>query len=1123
MSDLPKHLARKLTIDDCLFWDSNRQMNPISKYTLSTNSKRLKEIQEICIPMLNAHNAHTKEASKSPTKKDIKHLKTVKDEVPVKTGKLAKPILQNKLEENEIFDHLYYPSLDDTNFRDKLANLYEFDLYKVPDVDKIRSTEDFNAKSLELCGGFEKTLYQYFISHYISTRTPYKSILLYHGVGVGKTCSAITLAEGFLTSHRMYDEPKIWVIMPHSLQHSFVEQIFSMANYENYEYLSQQCTGDIYIKLLQLVKDNNIDKVNQMLKKIIKSRYKLFTYDSFATFIENEYITNNRVVKDKIIIVDEAHNIRTMSNENSEKRVYVTLSSCLESGINNRLVLLSATPMYNKSEDILDLMNLLLINDKRTHLLKHPFPSFFHENKMDQKSIDMMKQLASNYISYLKGKNPFTFALKLSAKSFLSEKMEFLTHEFKKDQNNKLIKPSFKNWLSYIEDGILISHLGIKQRFFINNEISEENHTEDDMDDTDGAKSQTKKQGDNGFNNLQPMNIVYDKFIGTNGFKTFFRRSDNSASLVVNYNKQYINALYPDSEHLGKYSGKFLQICNIIKNSKGVVVIYSSFIWSGVIPLAICLEHMGFNREGGKNILNKPKIIPDAPNYNYKKSPKYCILSSHSEIMGSANIDSLIKIINGPSNIDGADVKIILMTPVASEGLSFFNVREMHIVEPWFHYNRVAQVIGRGIRNCRHQNLPLDERNTTVFMHASYDDDKKETADIHAFRIASQKLIQTNILDDIIRDNAIDCSLMKNINFFPKSLFELGNMKLKTSQGIEIDFQYGDNQEEEPKCTVNTTNKTKLDFRRETYNNFLIPVQNKLKNLLVKNIQQYNWYVPFEYIYENIKFKKTIINQAIEASVYPNSFIDGYILIPHNNGIHIVVIENKSTQKLLITNTVPEKVMTKKCNLKKITSTSIEETTVSLYLSLNYDCFKDIVHRFITSTELSEQDEFIANCLYNQGALIAHTELISIPGNRYIGYVNIFNTDFEPNVYIGNKYRDLTDRETKELLSVRRRISKPSDMTRETIVWGIITKSDSKKKSDMTNVFKILRPGVGAGIKTGMVCSSIEKEEQEVILATLGNKNKYENKKQYCHQIASQLVKLNRISINPEYKPTKVQ
>jgi hypothetical protein len=52
---------------------------------------------------------------------------------------------------------------------------------------------------MNLCSSrFEKTLYQYFVSNYISTRTPYKGILLYHGVGVGKTCSSITLAESFL-------------------------------------------------------------------------------------------------------------------------------------------------------------------------------------------------------------------------------------------------------------------------------------------------------------------------------------------------------------------------------------------------------------------------------------------------------------------------------------------------------------------------------------------------------------------------------------------------------------------------------------------------------------------------------------------------------------------------------------------------------------------------------------------------------------------------------------------------------------------------------------------------------------------------------------------------------------
>ena len=40
--------------------------------------------------------------------------------------------------------------------------------------------------------------------------------------------------------------------------------------------------------------------------------------------------------------------------------------------------------------------------------------------------------------------------------------------------------------------------------------------------------------------------------------------------------------------------------------------------------------------------------------------------------------------------------------------------------------NKTKQIIGRGIRHCRHNNLPLEERNMSVYMHASFDNYKKE-------------------------------------------------------------------------------------------------------------------------------------------------------------------------------------------------------------------------------------------------------------------------------------------------------------------------------------------------------------------------------------------------------------
>ena len=121
-----------------------------------------------------------------------------------------------------------------------------------------------------MCDEFEKTLYQHFVSHYISSRTPYNSFLLYHGVGVGKTCSAITLSENLLLNHTQNDAPKIWVVMPSALKGSFKEQIFSIANYDDYKLLVNQCTGDTYIKMLQLLKIENKEKALVQNKEIYK-------------------------------------------------------------------------------------------------------------------------------------------------------------------------------------------------------------------------------------------------------------------------------------------------------------------------------------------------------------------------------------------------------------------------------------------------------------------------------------------------------------------------------------------------------------------------------------------------------------------------------------------------------------------------------------------------------------------------------------------------------------------------------------------------------------------------------------------------------------------------------------
>jgi hypothetical protein len=402
------------------------------------------------------------------------------------------------------------------------------------------------------------------------------------------------------------------------------------------------------------------------------------------------------------------------------------------------------------------------------------------------------------------------------------------------------------------------------------------------------------------------MNIVYDNDIGKVGFNSFFRNIEGTASISVNYSEKYKNALYPTEEYLGKYSGKFLNICNIIRKSEGIVVIYSRFAWAGVIPLAICLEHLGYSREGTNNILKNAEIVKDKPVYKDVSNPKYCIMTSDKkEIMGSTTINNLIKKINDDKNINGKDIKVILITQVASEGLSFYNAREIHLIEPWYHFNRPDQIIGRGIRNCRHQKLPFEKRNVTVFMHASANDDaemqKTETIDIHALRISTRKYIESKEIDKIISGNSLDCSLMKNINYFPKKLFEMGNVDILTSQGNKIKYELGDNEDLEPSCGFKDDGSiAETDdisgYRSDVYKHLLKRTQAAIKNKLLKMIEDDIYYISYKELIddigEDIDIDEEILIYTINKSIRPAVIIDNYHIEHHNQGIKLSIIDD---------------------------------------------------------------------------------------------------------------------------------------------------------------------------------------------------------------------------------------
>jgi hypothetical protein len=208
-------------------------------------------------------------------------------------------------------------------------------------------------------------------------------------------------------------------------------------------------------------------------------------------------------------------------------------------------------------------------------------------------------------------------------------------------------------------------------------------------------------------------------------------------------------------------------------NSNGIVLIYSQYIDGGVVPIALALEEMGFARFGSaeytKPLFESPPVEPlDAKTMKPRSQlaegekftqAKYVMITGRKEFSPQNAAD--VKHVIGSENKNGEYVKVILISKAGSEGLDFKNIRQVHILEPWYNMNRIEQIIGRGVRNMSHCSLPFANRNVEIYLHGTILNDKKdeECADLYVYRLAEKKALQIGRVTRLMKETAVDCLL----------------------------------------------------------------------------------------------------------------------------------------------------------------------------------------------------------------------------------------------------------------------------------------------------------------------------------------------------------------------------
>jgi superfamily II DNA or RNA helicase len=219
-----------------------------------------------------------------------------------------------------------------------------------------------------------------------------RGILVYHQIGAGKTCTAISIAEKFKK------KLNIVIVLPAALIGNFINELRS------------ECPGDEYMtkderKTLKDYKpgDKIFERLMDKSLERMEKYYTIYSYHKFVALIKEEKI---KKLNDTLLIIDEIQNMISMNGS-----FYKSLVKVIENSNESlKLILLSATPMFDKPIEAALTLNLL----KKDNLLSiNKFNQEYIDIKNNKsgikykaKNMKKFKSKIKNIISYYRGAPP---------------------------------------------------------------------------------------------------------------------------------------------------------------------------------------------------------------------------------------------------------------------------------------------------------------------------------------------------------------------------------------------------------------------------------------------------------------------------------------------------------------------------------------------------------------------------------------------------------------------------------------------------------------------------------------------------------------------------------------------
>jgi len=745
-----------------------------------------------------------------------------------------------------------YPYPDEDDFQYQIYKKREYYFNKVPQRDIITDYKDIKMYRDRECGGetFNLRTQQSLLNNFINPETPYRGLLIFHGVGTGKTCGAFAIAENFKDMVKKYNT-KIHILLSGPL---IREQ------WKNE--LVEKCARETYLKdnlqNMGYLNEAERSKALKMAKNQASQYYKIMSYRSFQKKVLGQKIIEKKtdekkksyrktsegeyereIAIDKIdslnntlLIIDEAHNLTGNEYGDAVKQV-------IKNSKNLRVLLLTATPMKNLGDDIIELINLLRPDASQIEREK-VFQGSSHQMEFKTGGKEYLLKMINGYVSHFRGANPLIFAEGVE-EGEIPEGLNFtkvircFMEDFQLD--------AYRNILKLTDDSLDRRSQSIANFVF-------PNLTADKLS-VEGVS------GEEGINNTRNQLKSNKQLLLDKINKVLFNgKYENQNELMVDNEKsKSLGGKIFKLPYLKQFSIKFYTCLNNInqliegKRGPGTVFVYSNLVKIGIeLFKEVLLQNGYLEFSEHKNYNIQDDTLDSLTGITYKdfKESKRNIQDYHpatfitftgktddaQEDLPEIKIAVLKNSFNNVNNKDGKYIKLVLGSRVMNEGITLYNIKDVHILDVYYNFGRVHQVIGRAIRHCVHYKITNEQNpfpKVNIFKYVvSLPEKGALSAEEDLYKKAEYKYVLVKDIERLIKEASIDCPLNYHGNIFPEEVIkykncmkplEYGKLTQKEKEKTIVCPAACDFQDCEYKCHDKKLNMEFYDPKKKIYKN----------------------------------------------------------------------------------------------------------------------------------------------------------------------------------------------------------------------------------------------------------------------------------------------------------------